>query len=196
VPAWRRQDRLVIVAIEGTSAAGKTTWCQTHAPMLYVREEPSGRERWKLALEIEREHHLAICDTDPAKLYYDYALWRSNRLDDTRWQASCDLTREGFAAGRLGLPDLTFFAERDMETLERHRASDPTRRRHRFGLHSELQPFFKEWWEAIDALEPGRVFWRYPIDIDELLGHAPRVRRTGADRLDAVLAHLPLNRGI
>jgi hypothetical protein len=185
----------VIVVIEGTSAAGKTTWCEVHAPTRYVPEASPGRERWRLALEIEREHGLAICDTDPAKLYYDYALWRTQRLDDAGWRESCDVTRGGFAAGQLGLPDLTFFAERDTETLERHRASDRTRRRHRFGLHVELQPFFKEWWDAVDALEPGRVFWRYPNDINELRAHAPRARRTGADLLDRVLANLPPNQG-
>jgi hypothetical protein len=130
----------VIVVIEGTSAAGKTTWCRTHAPALTVPEEPPGRERWRRALEIERSHAIAVCDTDPAKLYYDYALWQTGRLEAAAWQAQCDATRVAFAAGELGLADLVFFAERDRETLERHRAGDPSRSRHRFELHVELQP--------------------------------------------------------
>lgn len=181
----------MIVVIEGTSAAGKTTWCQTHAAALHIPEEPPGRERWRMALEVEREHGLAVCDTDPAKLYYDYALWRTGRLNEAQWETSCAETRAAFAADELGLPDLTFFAEHDRETLERHRASDPARRRHRFSLHVELQPLFKEWWQAVDAIESGRVFWRHPDRLGELREHAPRVRRTGADLLDLVLANLP-----
>jgi hypothetical protein len=50
---------------------------------------------------------------------------------------------------------------------------------------------FREWWEAVDAIEPGRVFWAYPNDINELRNHAPRDRRVGAELLDAVLANLP-----
>jgi hypothetical protein len=146
-----------------------------------------------MALAMEREHGLAICDTDPAKLYYDYALWRTGRLDNAGWQASCALTRNGFATGELGLTDLTFFAERDPVVLERHRTSDHSRRRRRFDLHVELQPLFREWWAAVDAIEPGRVFWAYPNDINELRNHAPRGRRVGADLLDAVLANLPVS---
>jgi hypothetical protein len=101
-------------------------------------------------LKIEAARGLAICDTDPAKLYYAYALAQTGRLDDAGWRAERDATRAAFAAGELGLPDLVFFAERDRETLERHRAADPTRPRHRF----ELQPWFKAWWDADDAVEP------------------------------------------
>lgn len=180
----------MIAVIEGTSAAGKTTWCLTNAPTLYVPEEPPSRERWGLALEIEREHGLAVCDTDPAKLYYDYALWRTGRLSNKQWASSCADTRGGFASDELGLPDLIFFAERDIETLERHRASDPARRRRRFYLHAELQPFFKEWWTAVDAVEPGRVSWRYPESIAELRQRTPRAQRTGVDLFDAVLIQL------
>jgi hypothetical protein len=181
----------VIVVIEGTSAAGKTTWCETHAPTLFVPEESPGRRRWSLALEIEHAHGLAVCDTDPAKLYYDYALWKTDRLDDAAWSARCLSTSEAFAAGELGLSDLVYFAERNVETLERHRSSDPSRRRHRFPLHVELQPWFRQWWEAVDAVEPGRVFWRHPTSLQELRDHVPRAKRTGADVLDAVLANLP-----
>ncbi len=137
---------------------------------------------------------MAVCDTDPAKLYYDYALWRTGRLDDAGWAASCNDTREGFAAGELGLADLIFFAERDVEILVRHRKSDPTRRRRRFWLHAELQQFFKEWWTAVDAVEPGRVFWRYPDAISVLQHRTPRVTRTGADLLDAVLDQIQKSR--
>jgi len=180
----------VIVAIEGTSAAGKTTWCRTHAPLHHVTEDGPSRERWARALALERREGLAVCDTDPAKLYYDYALWRTGRLDGAGWARSCAVVRAAFDATELGLPDAIFVAVRDVETLRRYRDGDPTRRRHRFELHVELAPRFAEWWAAVDAVEPGRVRWRHPRDLAELRACAPRARRTGADLLDDVLACL------
>jgi hypothetical protein len=82
------------------------------------------------------------------------------------------------------------FAERDVATLERHRASEPGRRRHRFALHVELQPWFKAWWEAVDATAPGHVLWRHPDSLDELRRLPSRPQRTGPDVLDAVLTAL------
>jgi hypothetical protein len=183
----------VIVAIEGTSAAGKTTWCETHAAGCYVPEDPPGPARWRRALVLEREHGIAVCDTEPAKLYYAYALWRTGRIEAGAWRAAREEARAAFADGSLGLPDLVSFAERDLATLERHRASEPGRRRHRFALHVELQPWFVAWWRAVEAAEPGRVRWRYPDGLEELRGLAtswPARERTGAALLDAVLAQL------
>jgi hypothetical protein len=54
----------------------------------------------------------------------------------------------------------------------------------------ELQPWFKSWWRAVDAVEAGHVVWRYPGTLAEVRHHEPRKRRTGADLLDAVLAEL------
>jgi hypothetical protein len=185
----------MIAAIEGTSAAGKTTWCRTHAPDLSVPEDPPGPERWLQALEIERVHGLAVCDTDPAKLYYEYALWRTGRLGDDGWLAAAARTRAAFAEGALGLPDLVCFADRDTATLRRNRDADPDRRRHRFRLHLELQPASREWWEAVDAVDPGRVMWRHPAGLDELRAAATRRDRTGAVVLDGVLAALRMRSG-
>jgi hypothetical protein len=181
----------VIVAIEGTSAAGKTTWCETHAAGCYVPEDPPGPARWRRALVLERDHGIAVCDTDPAKLYYPYALWRSGRIDAGAWRAACDEARVAFADGSLGLPDLVCFAERDLATLERHRASEPGRRRRRFALHVELQPWFVAWWQGSRSRVRGA--WCGGIPTGSARHGGSRRRRasaTGAAVLDAVLARL------
>lgn len=85
----------MIVAVEGPSAAGKTTWCKRHYPNRTVwevpptpdapdrRVDPTGAEdywagqnsdRWRKALELEEKYGLAICDTDPFKLHYAWCL--------------------------------------------------------------------------------------------------------------------------
>ncbi len=90
----------MIVAIEGPSAAGKTTWCRTHcanswvqeapyhipAPDLYADPAEVGRfwvkhnaSNWQRALELEREHGVAVCDGDPFHLYFAWSLWKSGR---------------------------------------------------------------------------------------------------------------------
>jgi hypothetical protein len=85
----------MIIAIEGPSAAGKTTWCRSQVPYTCVKEAAENIaapdlfadpiavgqfwvgfavENWRRALAIEREHGVAICDGDPFHLYYS---WRS-----------------------------------------------------------------------------------------------------------------------
>ena len=180
----------MIIAIEGTSASGKTRWCREHAGEAWVPEDAPGRERWQAALTLEKEHGIAVCDTDPAKLYYPWSLWKSGRGSEQDWQAAYADARTAFEAGELGLPDAIFFAERDIETLVHHRTSDPTRQRRRFWLHVELQPWFRKWWEAVAAYEHGHVFWRYPSSLAELRTLTPRPKRTGGVLLDAIVARL------
>jgi len=79
----------VIIAVDGHSAAGKTTWCRTVAEE-FVREYlPTGREpgcddavlkarywravntkRWSQLLDLERRDALSLCDSDPLTLQY------------------------------------------------------------------------------------------------------------------------------
>lgn len=81
----------MIVAVEGPSAAGKTTWCRTHAAQFVPEYMPTGAGpdgstpdvqadywvkinsgRWAEAVELERSTGLAICDSDPLKLHYSW----------------------------------------------------------------------------------------------------------------------------
>lgn len=83
----------VLVAVEGPSAAGKTTWCRAHAGRFVAEYSPAGREpdgvdlalqagywvetnsaRLAAAAELERTEGVAVCDGDPLKLHYSWCL--------------------------------------------------------------------------------------------------------------------------
>jgi hypothetical protein len=89
----------MIVAIEGPSAVGKTTWCRTHAPK-FVKEAPPDLDApdlfadpidvanfwarfnsglWQSALRIERQEGIAVCDSDPFHLYFSFLYGRQER---------------------------------------------------------------------------------------------------------------------
>lgn len=79
-------DDVMIVAVEGLSAAGKTTWCRRHAVDFVAEYVPTGTEpdgtdlaaqaaywvainsqRWDNARRLEQQTGLAVCDSDPLK---------------------------------------------------------------------------------------------------------------------------------
>lgn len=85
----------MIVAVEGPSAAGKTTWCKRAAVEFVPEYAPIGTgpdgsdavgqarywtdvntARWSKALDLEDRVQMAICDTDPMKLHYSWCLTR------------------------------------------------------------------------------------------------------------------------
>ena len=74
----------MIVAVEGPSAAGKTTWCLQQGRPVVAEYAPTGREpdgsdeearaaywaevnagRWREALALERRSEVVLCDSDP-----------------------------------------------------------------------------------------------------------------------------------
>lgn len=81
----------VIVAVEGPTAAGKTTWCRKHASVFVEEYASTGVEsdgtdatgqaaywvginsgRWRAAQDLEAQSGTAICDSDPLKLHYSW----------------------------------------------------------------------------------------------------------------------------
>jgi hypothetical protein len=81
-----------------------------------------------------------------------------------------------------GLPDL--------ETLHRQRDDDATRRRRNFATHVQLREPLRQWYAALDSLDPGRVIWDLPADGVPKLP-APRPVRTCVDLLDSLVDALP-----
>lgn len=171
----------MIVVVEGPSAAGKTTWCTAHGPDDVVAEsgpiEPPvaladdglarfwddiNRRRWAEALRVEAERELAVCDTDPLKLHYDYCLARIGLVSWDYFEASVHVAAEAIASCQLGIADIVLVAIPDDETLARRRDSDPTRSRRNFDLHRRLGPGLRDWYDALAGLDPGRVRWEYP----------------------------------
>jgi hypothetical protein len=153
----------VIVVVEGPSAAGKTTWCLSHAERFVAEYVPTGDEpkgthhetqadywvsvnsrRWSQALELERRTGLAICDSDPLKLHYSWCLSMTGAAPRSRWEFELDVTRRAFEVRALGLADLVLIGTPPLERLLQQRAGDLTRRRRHFELHARQrdEPWF------------------------------------------------------
>jgi hypothetical protein len=116
---------VMIVVVEGPSAAGKTTWCRLYvsdfvAEYVPTNTEPDGSDlgaqtaywtsanssRWMQALDLERRSGLALCDSDPLKLHYSWSLAQIGAAPWTRFEHELGTTRRAFAAGSLGFADL------------------------------------------------------------------------------------------
>ena len=200
----------MIVAVEGPSAAGKTSWCQRHFGDDYVREySPTGTEpdandldtqadywtsvnsaRWLEAARIEAEIGVAVCDSDPLKIHYSWCLARVGAAPVQRWTRELRAVRRAFSAGRLGLADLVLITIPDLATLQAHRDEDGSRRRHSFELHARLREPLREWYQAVDRLDPGRVCWELP-KTGLPAGPPPRIDRSDPAQLDTLVRLLP-----
>lgn len=197
----------MIVAVEGPSAAGKTTWCRRYAGRFVAEYAPTGREptdaealarhwvrvgarRWAAALELQRIDGVAICDTDPVKLHYSWGMAALGLAPRAQFDRELAVTREAFRSGRLGLADAVLVALPDVQALRRQRDGDPTRRRRNFAAHVQLREPLEQWYRALDRLDPGRVFWELSVDGLPKLP-APRADRSAVSLLDALIAELP-----
>ncbi len=168
----------MIVAIEGPSAAGKTTWCRTHCPHRWVEEAPyhivapdlfadpadvarfwvnHNSTSWQRALEIERERGIAVCDGDPFHLYFAWALWKSGALERTLFDLERELYREAFQQQRMGFVDVVLWLEAPEDELRRRAQADTLRRRKRHEIYLALVPWMKAWFDARERLLPGSV---------------------------------------
>ncbi len=202
----------MIIVVEGPSGAGKTTWCERrggpHALLealpdhATVPTDPEAEARfwvernvarWNEVLERERRDGLVIVDTDPFKLHFVWTLWKTGRASESSWTMQRDVAREAFAAGRFALADVFLVADIDIATLRARRDADATRTRRNFETHVVLRDSLLRWYQAIDALEPGRVRFGLPEGgaPRELIALGPRRVRSGAGLFDRLLTFLP-----
>ena len=172
----------MIVAIEGASAAGKTTWCRAHCPGVCVDETPPdiaapglhddpaavGRfwvehacANWQRALELEHRHGLAVCDGDPFHLYFAWALWKAGELDSGLFEIEKELYCAALEERRIGFVDRVLWLEVPIDELRRRAAADTTRVRKRHELYLRLLPWMKAWFAARERFAPGTV---QPLD--------------------------------
>ncbi len=163
----------MIVAIEGPSAAGKTTWCQTYcanswvqeapyhiaAPDLYADPAEVGRfwvehnaSNWQRALELEREHGVAICDGDPFHLYFAWSLWKSGALNGDLFSVELELYREKFERRQMGFADLILWLDAPEGELRLRAKNDSNRPRKRHEIYLALVPWMKTWFDARERL--------------------------------------------
>ena len=175
----------MIVVVEGISAAGKTSWCRAHAVGHVVEEAaPSGpvpdrgsavaawtafwidrnARRWLQAREMSARTGLAVCDTDPLKLHYNFGLWRIGIISGKEWVVARDLTAEAIAEGMLGFADLFLVRSIAPDQARLQRDADSSRSRRSFDLHVRLGRPLEQWYRAVEALLPGRVIWEWPAD--------------------------------
>jgi hypothetical protein len=202
----------VIIVVEGPSAAGKSTWIAAHCqPAMVIGEAPSGRApdrttdpdgaaahwaaisaaRWHAASQAERHTGTAVCDTDPLKLHYIWSLWQTGHASRRQWHAELTATRQLFAQHRLGIADLILIEIPDPATLAARRRADPTRRRRNFDLHAQLAGPLRDWYHAVEQLDPSRVRWELPPTGIPGNPLRPRHDRTGADAFDSLISQLP-----
>jgi hypothetical protein len=118
-------DGPVIVAVEGPSAAGKTTWCGQQPWPVVDEYAPTGRGpdgadrdrqaaywvqvdsgRWQQALQLEKQSRVVLCDSDPLKLHYSWCLARIGAAPWSRFQHELCYVRETLATDRLGFTDM------------------------------------------------------------------------------------------
>jgi hypothetical protein len=167
----------MIVAIEGASAAGKTTWCRRYfpdhvseapetiaAPDLFANPAEVGQfwvnhaiESWQKALTLEREQGIAVCDGDPFHLYYSWALWKSGALTPELFNIESALYREAFNKQQIGFADHVLWLDVPGEELRRRAQADSTRRRRRHELYLALVPWVRSWFVIRESLLPGTV---------------------------------------
>lgn len=172
----------MIVAIEGASAAGKTTWCRTHGAGVGVEEAPPNLvapdlhdepalvghfwvehacANWQRALELEHQHGLAVCDGDPFHLYFAWALWKAGELDGRLFEIEGELYRAALDEQRIGFVDRVLWLDVPTDELRRRAAADTTRRRKRHELYLRLVPWMEAWFDLRERLVPGTL---QPLD--------------------------------
>ena len=168
----------MIIAIEGPSAAGKTTWCRTHCPNAWVEEAPyhiaapdlyadpaevarfwvqHNSDSWRRALELEQQHGVAVCDGDPYHLYFAWSLWKSGALDAKLFEIEHTLYREAFEHRQMGFVDLVLWRDAPADELRRRAQGDTVRKRKRHEIYLALAPWMKRWFAARESLLPGTV---------------------------------------
>jgi hypothetical protein len=197
----------VIVVVEGPTAAGKTTWCQRQVGRFVAGYVPTGTEpvdghalarhwarvsmrRWAEAEDLERIDGVAFCDTDPVKLHYSWGMAALGLAPRAQFDRELAVIRVAFQTGRLGFADAVLVGLPDLETLQRQRDRDPTRRRRNFATHVQLREPLRQWYATLDSLDPGRVIWDLPADGVPKLP-APRPVRTSLALLDSLIDALP-----
>src|SRR5690349_3550541 len=130
----------MLIAIEGVSAAGKTTWASRYTPAVVeeltgpapvtgveqVGEYWSGRhaERWRRGLALEAEYTLACFDTDPLEIYYAWCLWQIGKGERDQWIATVRATRQRLLNREIGFVDRVVFLEPAEAVVRRQKESD------------------------------------------------------------------------
>lgn len=201
----------MIIVVEGISAAGKTTWCRQHAAQYLIRESyPENRpdrhadpieaarlwtewnaKRWSDAVAMEQAKRVAVCDTDPLKLHFSWALWQIDEAPEAEWLAQLGFTREAIRDCRLGFADRYLFKTIDPLVAQHQRDRDTARLRPNFDLHLRLHSSLTRWYETIAKVMPERLVWDLPRTLPPIEVTADPLRHDLA-LFDRFIGMLPL----
>jgi hypothetical protein len=203
----------VIIAVEGPSAVGKTTWSRLyfphalvecaseklHAPDLY--DEPAAVARfwvdfnaglWQRAVQTEKREGLAVCDTDPLHLYFSWALWKVGAIAKDLFDAEVLLYRRAIAGKRIGFADVVLWREAPVNELRKRAKLDATRSRRRHKLYLSLVPWMRTWFDARAHALPQTVLpWPEHARAEDFRNSkAETPKRYSVETFDAMLLDL------
>lgn len=207
----------MIIVAEGISAAGKTTFARQFGDGRWVPEIPVKGDRpgadaslddhahfwaehnvrkFQRALDIEREHGFAICDTDPMKIHYSWCMERAGFAWPDKFAHAQVFVRKAIEERRLGFADLYLVNQIDPDVARAQKENDATRRRGNFDQHLALQPHLIEWFSAMSDVLPNRVRWVFPdrdVLLSEIKNKTPEanLRRFDVSVFDALVERLP-----
>jgi hypothetical protein len=159
----------VIVAVDGPAASGRTAWCRRLHPG-FVPDESRDVERWAAAVAHEQERGIAVCDTDPIRLHYQYGLFRLGAIDRLAWRREAARVRQAVGREQLGFVDLVLVSQPEDECTD---------------LQGRLRPTLLQWYEALEELDPGHLRFGLP---DELPQGQARRNRHSVELLDLLIA--------
>ncbi|MGO6943052.1 hypothetical protein [Rhizobium johnstonii] len=204
----------MIIVVEGISAAGKTTWCRQHAAQYLIRESyPENRpdrhadlieaarlwtewnaKRWSDTVAMEQAKGVAVCDTDPLKLHFSWALWQIGEAPEAEWLAQLGFIREAIRNRRLGFADHYLFKTFDPLVAQQQRDRDNARPRPNFDLHLRLHSCLTRWYETIAKVMPERLVWELPQTLPpiEMTASPHRYDLTLFDRFIGMLSRIEL----
>jgi hypothetical protein len=171
----------MIVVVEGPSAVGKTTLVH-HIPSSHVISEDwsalgfppeqwpdldtsagqafgvrASSYRWKLLCDVEHQFGNAYADTDPLKLYYNFALALQGTRSRAQLEMTFELCRHAMKAEQLGFADRVVFLWASAATLRSRKQQDTSRQRRRFDLHLALIDAFAHYYMLLEQVRPGTV---------------------------------------
>lgn len=201
----------MIIAVEGPSAAGKTTWCRKAVDEFIGEYVPTGVEpdgsdpehqarywtgvnadRWSQAIELEHRAGLAVCDSDPLKLHYSWCLARIGADPISRFLHELASVREAMSRRQLGFADAILVTLPSEAVLRRQKDGDATRSRRTFELHARLRGPLEQWYRSMDRLRPGAVIWDLQATaVGDLSTTLRPDRRYDVELLDALVFELP-----
>ncbi|MEP1422891.1 MAG: hypothetical protein ABJK59_14075 [Erythrobacter sp.] len=149
-----------------------------------------------MALEIEREHGVAVCDTDPMKIHFSWCMERAGFHWPDKFAHAQGFVRDAIAKGRLGFADLYLVKRIEPSVARAQKEGDATRRRGNFEQHLALQPHLIAWFTVMSDVLPGKVRWEFPERealLAELKSKTPEEapRRFDVSIFDALLKGLP-----